>query len=267
VRGYLRLVHPIPSLLVTATTVAMAFAADRSPETGVVLQLGLGMLLYQFTIGAANDIMDVAEDAATKAWKPLVRGDLTTERATRFTVLLALLGLVLTYSSPLVPWLIGVGGLLCGLSYDFWLKRTRLSWLPLSVALPLVPAWVFTSLGAWDSVLWWLFPAGILAGLAVHLANELPDAEAGAQHGGAVQRMGVRRAYGAAMTALGASVSVCVVALAFTAPFQAGIAAIVGAAAFISAPRATKVLGRNGLFGVVATTTAMLGVVFVSAAS
>ena len=264
-RGYVRLVHPFPSLLVTAVTVAMAFAADRSPETGVLLQLGLGMLLYQFAIGAANDVVDLADDAETKPWKPLVRGDLRTDQATRFAVLVALAGLALTFSLPLVPWLLGVGGLLCGLAYDFGLKRTRLSWLPLSVALPLVPAWVFTALDAWDPLLWWLFPAGITAGLAVHLANELPDAAEGPAHGGSVHRMGTRRAYGAAMGALGTSVSICVVALAFSAPFQAGMAAIIGAAAFISGPRATKVLGRNGLFGVVAMTTAMLGVVFVSA--
>lgn len=244
----------------------MAFAADASPDTGVLVQLGLGMLCYQFAVGATNDIVDVADDQISKPWKPLVRGDLTREQATRFAVLAALTGLAVTFTLPLGPWLLGVLGFLCGLAYDFWLKQTRISWLPLAVALPLIPAWVFTALDAWEPLLWWLFPAGIMAGLAVHLANELPDAASGPAQGGAAHRMGARRAYGAAMGALGISVSLCVVALAFTAPFHAGLAAIIGAAAFISGPRAASVLGRSGLFGVVAMTTAMLGVVFVTAA-
>ena len=63
--GYFRLVHPFPSLLVTAVTVALLPLADRDARFALYVELGLGMLCFQFAIGAANDAADAALDAAT----------------------------------------------------------------------------------------------------------------------------------------------------------------------------------------------------------
>jgi len=53
---------------------------------------------------------------------------------------------------------------------------------------------VWASLGAWDDVLWWLLPLGALIGVALHLANTLPDIDDDARFGvrGLAHRLGAR---------------------------------------------------------------------------
>jgi 4-hydroxybenzoate polyprenyltransferase len=51
------------------------------------------------------------------------------------------------------------------------------------IAIPVLPLWVWASLDEWQPVLWWLLPLGALLGLALHLANTLPDIESDAAHG------------------------------------------------------------------------------------
>lgn len=256
----LRLAHPLPAGLFAVTTVAMAVAADRRPDFAVVLALGLGMLLYQAAIGATDDIVSAPGDRAARPWMPLARGAITTELAKRVAVLSALGGLAVSFPLPLVPWLLGVGGLLCGLLSSFGLRRTESGWLPLAAMFALAPAWALTAVDRWRAADWWLVAGAAAAGIAVHVAAALPEPRSAGSQAEA------RRVYGAAAGALGAGVSLCVVGLAMVAPFQAGAAAIAGVAAFFSAPRATRALGRGGLLGVIGMTAAIVAVVFASAA-
>jgi 4-hydroxybenzoate polyprenyltransferase len=223
------------------------------------------MLLYQFAIGAANDVVDAPDDALAKPSKPIPAGLISGRTATVIAVVCAGGGLIVTAPMDLVPWLIGLAGLGCGLVYDISLKRTPLSWLPLSLALPLVPAWVFSAAGAWEPFLWIAFPAGVLFGAAIHLANELPDVAAAPSSRGAAHLAGPRRAYLGALALFGAATSLIAVVLAFVAPLNAILAATAGAMAFVLAPRATRLFGRSGLFGILATTTGVIAVVFVAA--
>ena len=85
------------------------------------------MLLYQFALGVANDVVDVEHDLATKPWKPVARGAISRRRATLLAAGLAGAGMLITSGLDLLPWLIGVAGLGCGLVYDVQLKRTPLS--------------------------------------------------------------------------------------------------------------------------------------------
>jgi 4-hydroxybenzoate polyprenyltransferase len=62
-----------------------------------------------------------------------------------------------------------------GIAYDLWFKRTVWSWLPYLLALPLLPIWVFASLGKPEPRLLLLYPLGALATIGVHLAQALPD--------------------------------------------------------------------------------------------
>ncbi len=263
----LRLVHPFPSLLVSAVTVALAFLADRHGSRLVWAQLGAGMLLFQFSIGVTNDVVDAADDAVSKPWKALPLGAIRRERAVLVAAACAAGGMIVTFTLPLDAWLIGVAGLACGLLYDLALKRTRLSWLPYAVAIPLVPAWVYTAIGAWRGLLWWTFPLGGLLGLSLHLANQLPDLERDGNRGitSTVQRAGARRSYTVALAAFGFAASVAAVVLAFESARGALLVALDGVTAALLAPRATRFFGRDGLFGLLAAATAILGVVFVSA--
>src|SRR5579884_2736997 len=74
-KATLFLVHPGPSLLVTAVTVgAAAIALRGAPSWSLALRLVLLMLPAQFAIGAVNDLADVRADRDAKPHKPLVRG-------------------------------------------------------------------------------------------------------------------------------------------------------------------------------------------------
>lgn len=263
----LRILHPFPSFLVAGLTVILAFYADADANRIIYVQLGLGMLLFQFAIGITNDIVDADSDRQEKPWKPLARGAIPRQRAVFMAAACAGAGLLLTFSLPIVAWLLGAAGLFCGLAYDVYFKRTPLSWLPYSLAFPLLPAWVFTSLDAWNAMLWWVFPLGAVLGLALHLANQAPDIEGDRRSGvvGSAQRLGGRRTRAAAIALFGTVGSVVVIVLLFESPGHALIAAIDAALVLMLAPRAQVFFGRDGLFGLLSASSAVLAIVFLSA--
>lgn len=263
-----RAVHPFPSLLVALVTVGIVFIADQSPPPSAVARLGLGMLCLQFAIGLANDVADREADARSKPWKPVASGVLPPRTATFLAAAFSGLGLVVTASFGTGPWLVGVAGLHCGLLYDLFLKRTVLSWLPMVLAFPLIPVWVFGALDRWEPLLWWVFPIGGLLGLAVHLANQHPDIAADRRAGvrGIAQRAGGRAAFAISIGALGAGLSIGAVVLVATghAP-QAALVGLTGVVALSLAPRAARFFGRDGLFGTVAVSSALSAGAFLSA--
>jgi 4-hydroxybenzoate polyprenyltransferase len=266
--GVLRVLHPFPSFLVATVTVALVPFADPHASPALYVVLGLGMLCYQFSLGVANDVVDAADDAATKPWKPVARGAISRRAATLLAAALAGAGLLATSGLELVPWLIGAAGLACGLAYDVQFKRTPLSFVPWAIAFPLIPAWVYTAADAWDQLLWWAFPLGGLLAVALYFANQAPGAEAERTMGvrGLSQAVGERRSRAIAVALFGIAASAAVVVLLFVALPQAALTAIAGAVAFLLAPRATAYFGRDGLFGVLAAGAAALAVVFLSAA-
>lgn len=258
-----RAVHPFPSLLVTAVTVGMAFIAVSDPPLGTVVVLGLGMLCFQFAIGLANDVVDAPEDAQTKPWKAIPRGVLPRKHAIALAAGFAGAGMLVTSGLPFGAWLVGLAGLACGLLYDVQFKRTALSWLPLSVALPLIPAWVYLALDAWTQVLWWAFPLGALLGLSLHLANQIPDVALEPGTRGAAHRIGARRALAASL-GFYALAAITASAVLF-ATSVAGLGALVAFGALFTgslASRAIAFFGRDGFFGLLATSSALMGVIF-----
>ena len=67
------------------------------------------------------------------------------------------------------------------------------------------------------------------------------------------------------LSCFGAGVSIVAVVLAFSAPVHALLVSVAGAAALLLAPRATRLFGRSGLFGILSATSAIVAVVFVAA--
>ncbi len=256
----IRLLHPFPSLLVATVTALLLSRANHDAPLWLYAVLGMGMLLFQCAIGVTNDIVDADDDRLAKPWKPLARGDVSMSTARSLAVGCAAAGLVVTIALPATAWAIGALGLACGLAYDLRLKRTALSWLPYSVALPLVPTWVFVAADRWRPGLWWTLPLGAAMGLALHLANQAPDASDGPS-AGLAGRLG-ERASRVVSVAVFAIVSAVVAGQAApTSPARAALVALV-ASSVIAAARWYGRLGRDGLFGVLAVGSACLAMLY-----
>ena len=262
----MRMVHPFPSAVVTAVTVAAAFLADASPALSTVAMLGIGMLCYQFAIGVANDAVDALDDARNKPWKAVPRGLVSRRTASLLAAGFAGAGMLVTSGLPFGAWLVGMAGLACGLLYDVQLKRTWLSWAPMAVAIPLVPVWVFVALDAWDPLLWWVFPLGAVLGLALHLANQAPDVPKERDVRGLAHRLGTEKSANLSLGLVGlAGVGAAGVLLVEGAGTQAILAAATVLLAGTMAGRAVRLFGPDGLFGLLASSSAALAVTFLSA--
>ena len=226
-----RLVHAFPSLLTSSATVAIASLAGADSATAV--RLGLAMLGIQCSIGALNDLVDEPNDARQKPRKPIPSGLVSRSVATAIAVGGGTVGIVLSAPSGLATVLAGLGCAGLGYAYDLRLSRTKLSWLPLSLALPLLPihAW----LGATGTIpvgLLTLVPVGVLGGGGLALANGLVDVERDARAGrvAAAVALGRRRTWLAQTAALGCA-GVLAIALAPAVPgteLAAGVAGTLG---------------------------------------
>jgi 4-hydroxybenzoate polyprenyltransferase len=259
----MRILHPFPSLLVALLATALVPLADSGAPPSRYLVLGLGMLCYQFAIGVVNDIADAPQDRVHKPSKPLVAGIVSMRAAQGLAVSLILAGLLITLALPFGAWLIGIAGLACGLAYDLILKRTVLSWLPLSIAIPLVPAWVFAASDAWDPQLWWAFPLGAMLGLALHLANQAPDVAAG-EVVGLAGKLGADRSRLLSLVLFGIA-GLAAAALVDHRPGLAAGIVVVTLATLAVAPFARRYLGRDGPFGLLAVASAVMAVAFLAA--
>ncbi len=187
------------------------------------------MLALQMAIGAVNDRVDWGRDAAEKPAKPIPAGLATPVLALKVGVAAAVIGLALSALSGLPTLLVAAVILAIGLAYDLWLSRTRWSWVPLALALPILPvhAWL-GSTGSIPPGLVMLVPAAIGAGAALALANGLVDVERDArtQRRAAAVALGFGRAWVAHALLL---LVVAAIALVLAPPVAPGVGAGGGA--------------------------------------
>jgi 4-hydroxybenzoate polyprenyltransferase len=176
VRGYILLPHLAPVLVVELATAAFAVIAwDGVPSAHVLGSLLLAMLGGQLAIGATNELVDLPFDAVGKPWKPLPSGDVSIRGAQAMGVGGLIIMVAFGWRFGILALALLAAGTALGIAYDLWFKRTVWSWLPYLLALPLLPIWVFVSLGKPESRLLLLYPLGALATVGVHLAQALPD--------------------------------------------------------------------------------------------
>jgi 4-hydroxybenzoate polyprenyltransferase len=187
-------VHPAPSVIVSAAVLGLAWAAG-APLLEALL-LGFAMLGFQFSIGALNDLVDAPADARAKPGKPLPAGAIGTSAVVVIVAVGALVGLIgSAWFGPLVLAL-GAVGLSCGVAYDLVARRYDLGWLCLSLALPVLLLWTWAAAtGALPPGWPLLLPLAALAGSALHLANSLVDMETdqAAGRSSLATRLGARR--------------------------------------------------------------------------
>jgi 4-hydroxybenzoate polyprenyltransferase len=193
--GALGVIHPFPTTLVSAVTVALAVLAGGAPPT--VALLGVGMLGFQSSIGATNDLADQAEDRARGARKPIPSGQVSPPVASRIAIAGAAVGLGLSALVSPVVLLVGASGLACGIAYDLWLRTRGLAVLAYALALPLL------LLYAWWGAAGTAPPGGpvllllaALVGPGLYLANALVDVDLDAvdRSAGLAARLGHRAA-------------------------------------------------------------------------
>ena len=253
---HLALLHAAPGFTVMAIGLAFGLVAGRHHLQPGRLALLAGLLATnQYAAGALNDAVDVDRDveAGRAAEKPIPSGAIS-----RRTVTLLALGsgaASLGFALALGPatLALAVVGLACAWSYDLWLKGTAASVLPFAVALPLVPLFGYGAAGRFPAVLWWAWPIGALAAIAVHLADSLPDVESDRATGvhGLAPRLGVGRA-----VALAAATYALAGAIALVSGLVAGerraalagtaLAAVLGLAALLAGARGGSARRRVG---------------------
>ena len=174
------LLHPGPSLLVTACFVAAAAAARHQlPGLLTALRLTAVMLPQQLAIGALNDLRDRAQDRASKPAKPLASGAVGpgvawVAVAAGFTLAMATAA---TFPLPTLP--LAAVCAAAGIAYDLGMKQGALSWLPYWVGFTCLPLTAGAAVGHLAPAVAVAAPPLALAlALSTQLANALPDIEA-----------------------------------------------------------------------------------------
>jgi 4-hydroxybenzoate polyprenyltransferase len=194
------------------------------------------MTAIQFSIGALNDIVDAPRDRGRRPVKPLADGLLGPAAGRAVAVVAAALGFALSAASGAPTLAVAVAGAACGYAYDLRLSRTAIAWLPLALALPLVP--VYAWLGATGSVpagILALVPIAMLAGGGLAVGNAVADLEADAAAGASSVgvRLGRQAAWRLHALALAASAGLVAVALP-PDPVAAGVGLVLAGAVVLA---------------------------------
>ncbi len=169
----LRTSHLGPSVVVTL--VSFLLARTIWP-IGSSLAISAAVFSGQLCVGWTNDLIDLESDRAeSRKNKPLAVGTISVLTVRTATITVGALCIPLSLVGPLglrggSVHLLGVG---CGISYDFYFKRTRLSPLPFIIAFAALPSAIVLS-GS-HSVPLWLIATGGLFGVAAHFANVVKD--------------------------------------------------------------------------------------------
>lgn len=178
VRGYVLLPHAVPILVVlTATATFGLIAAGGWPGAWPMTWLLGSMLGGQIAIGAVNELVDADLDAISRPDKPIPAGLVSLHGARVMTIAGIVTMVVLGQRLGLEALALCALGTGVGVSYSLWFKRTIWSWVPYLVALPLLPIWVWSALDVVDPALLVIYPVGAAAGVAVNIAQSLPDIE------------------------------------------------------------------------------------------
>jgi 4-hydroxybenzoate polyprenyltransferase len=179
--GLLLVTHPILSGLYVVAVALFALLAARAShrplDPPLLARVLAGVACAQVAIGTLNDYRDRALDALSKPSKPLVRG-LITPRMALIQVGVATL-LALALFAPLGPLPLLLGALIEGLgvAYDLWFKGTIVSGLLYALYFPLIPLLAWAVFGRYQPFLPWILPFGAALGIAMNIANSLPDLE------------------------------------------------------------------------------------------
>mgnify|MGYP002402332203 CR=1 FL=1 len=176
--GFWMLAHvePIVLILVVVTLFAVRATWPHPPWTLILLLLA-GQVAMQFSIGILNDYCDRHLDAAGGRNKPIVLGMVRPHEALLAGLFMIVVSVVILLPLNLLALLAALGYLVLGQVYNLGLKSTPFSGIVFALAMPLLPLYAFAGVGHIPSMVIWFLPIGALLGVALHLANALPDVE------------------------------------------------------------------------------------------
>jgi 4-hydroxybenzoate polyprenyltransferase len=170
--------HPLPTV---AMTIALTAAAALSGRSGVECALVAATVLTgQLTVGWINDVVDRDRDAqVARQDKPVAMGWIDPGTVTFATSCVVLLVIPLSVANGTEAGIAHLGAVFSAWLYNFWFKRTVLSWLPYAVSFGLLPAFLsYGGLGGGyhggpPTVAMTVLAA--LLGIGIHFLNVLPD--------------------------------------------------------------------------------------------
>jgi 4-hydroxybenzoate polyprenyltransferase len=216
--GFFLLSHPGPVAFHIVAVAAFAlFAAWGHLVWGVIALVVAAHAVMQLSISMLNDYCDRRLDALSKPGKPLVRGLVTPREALVVGILMGLLMVVLLLFVNPLALLISLAYLALGQAYNLGVKSTPWSGLVFSLAIALIPLYALAGVNRITLASFWIVPVGFLVGVALNLANSLPDVESD-QTGGArtlAVLLGVRWSFlsCALLIALAVALMVCLIVL------------------------------------------------------
>jgi 4-hydroxybenzoate polyprenyltransferase len=164
-------------LILTAVTLFAVRVTWPHPPWTLILLLVAGQAAMQFSIGILNDYCDRHLDAAGRKKKPIVLGLVRPHEALLAGLLMIVVMFVILLPLNLFALLAALGYLVLGQVYNLGLKSTPLSGILFALAMPLLPLYAFAGVGRIPSMVIWFLPIGAFLGVALNLANALPDVE------------------------------------------------------------------------------------------
>ncbi|HEV2582534.1 MAG TPA: UbiA family prenyltransferase [Ktedonobacteraceae bacterium] len=176
--GFWLLAHVEPIILILAVVTLFAVRATwpHPPWTTILLLLA-GQAAMQFSIGILNDYFDRQRDVLSGKNKPIVMGLIRPQEALVAGLLMIVIMLIILAPLNFLALLAALGYLALGQIYNLGLKTTPLSGILFALAMPLLPLYAFAGVGRIPSMVIWFLPIGAILGVALNLANSLPDIE------------------------------------------------------------------------------------------
>ncbi len=176
--GFFLLSHPVPVMFhIIAVTLFTLLAAWQHPVWSVIVLVIVAHAAMQVSIAMINDYCDRRLDAEGKKNKPIPRGLITPPEALITGLVMIAVMLALLLLLPPLALLVSLCYLALGQAYNLGLKSTPWSGIVFALAMPLIPLYAFAGVGRIVPFLFWLVPLGFFLGVALNLANSLPDVE------------------------------------------------------------------------------------------
>lgn len=176
--GLWMLAHVEPIILILAVVTLFAVRASwPSPPWTIILLLLAGQAVMQFSIGILNDYFDRRRDVLSEKNKPIVMGLIRPNEALLAGLFMIVVMFVILLPLNFIALLAALGYLALGQLYNLGLKSTPFSGILFALAMPLLPLYAFAGVGRIPSMVIWFLPIGAVLGVALNLANSLPDLE------------------------------------------------------------------------------------------